>query len=195
MPTVRRALSADADAIVALLSDVFAPDPFVRWTIGGGGERRRRRYVDLILRRLTLPHGEVWVDDAGRGAALWSPPGTWQLPALTQLALLPRVIGVVGFRRMGVVAQASEQIEAGRPAEPHYYLALLGTETASRRQGVGRRLLRPVLAQADDSGSLCVLDTSVEANVAFYRGSGFEVSRCIDLEDGPPVWTMTRRPR
>lgn len=190
----RRAHEADAKAIVSLLSEVFAKDPFVSWIIGDGGERQRRRYVDLILRRLTLPHDEVWLDEEGRGAALWSPPGAWQLPAMAQLALLPRVIGVVGWRRLGAVSLAAERIEAGRPSEPHYYLALLGTEKASRRQGVGRQLLRPVLTRADEQGTRCVLDTSVEANVGFYRGSGFEVARCIDLEDGPPVWTMIREP-
>ena len=192
---VRRARSTDAPALIAILTRAFEGDPFVEWTIGGRGPKARRRYVELVVRRLTLPHGECWLDAQGRGAALWAPPGAWETTLGAQLAMLPAVLRVVGLRRMMTVATAAERIEAGRPPPPWYYLALLGTRPEARRRGVASALLRAVTRRCDDEHVPALLETSVPANTEFYRRFGFEVTREIALpEDGPAVWAMRRDP-
>ena len=173
-PRVLAAGASDAAGIGRALTRALADDPFVRWVVDGTDERARRRYVDLVLRRLTLPHGHVFTTPRHEGASLWVPPGSWDLGWVEQVRLLPAVARVVGLSRLMRVAEASDVIERSRMAAPHYYLALLGTVPEARGRGVARALLAPVLRRCDAEGVPAALETSVPANVPFYARFGFE---------------------
>ncbi|HJL03169.1 MAG TPA: GNAT family N-acetyltransferase [Polyangiaceae bacterium LLY-WYZ-15_(1-7)] len=199
-PPVRRAGPDDAEAVLAILDEGFAADPFVRWVVerpGRSAERTaaaRRRYLRLVLERLVLPHGEVWMDEGARAAALWVAPGGWDLPLGEQLRLLPTVARVVGWRRLPRMAYASAAIEEGRPPA-FWYLALVATREAARGQGLGRAVLAPVLERCDVEGELALLETSKRKNLGWYRRLGFEERRHVDLGEGaPPVWSLVREP-
>jgi GNAT superfamily N-acetyltransferase len=83
------------------------------------------------------------------------------------------------------------------PAQPYWYLELVGVEPTAQGLGVGTRLLEPVLARADEAGQRCYLETMTERNVAWYGTLGFEVVRAgVSFSPGgPPNWTMLRHPR
>ncbi|MAQ18207.1 MAG: N-acetyltransferase [Sandaracinus sp.] len=190
--TIVRAGLGDRDALVALLAEAFADDPFIGWLVGGD-PRRVRRYVRLVLERLTLPHGTVWTDANRRSVACWAPPGGWDLALGDQLRLLPALTRALGFGRLGPAARASARIEVGRP-ERHWYLALVATAPEARGQGLGRAVMAPALAEAAAEGVPALLETSAPANLAFYRSQGFAVTRELPPEEGsPPVWSMRRR--
>lgn len=195
-PAVRVATADDAPAIVRTLVRAFADDPFVRWIVRpGGGEELLRSYMDMALRRMTMPHGAVYTTDDLRAVALWAPPGTWDLSVGDQLALLPTVLRIVGVGRLPAVAQGIGEIEAGRPEPPWWFLTLLGTEPAAQRTGLGSAVLRPVLERCDREGIPAVLDTCVESNLRFYARHGFRVSGRIQLPaGGPPCWSLVRSP-
>jgi ribosomal protein S18 acetylase RimI-like enzyme len=78
-----------------------------------------------------------------------------------------------------------------RPAQPYWYLEVVGVEPAAQGMGIGTRLLEPVLTVADEAGQLCYLETITERNVAWYRRLGFEVRSAGvsftpgDLQTGP----------
>lgn len=195
MHRIRRADASDVPALCDVLERALANDPFVGWIVGDR-PGARARYVRMVLCDLTLPFGEVYTTDERAGAALWAPPGAWEVGVAAQLRILPRVARVVGLRRVMSVARDSALIEQGRPARPYHYLALLGTAPEHRGRGVGRALLEPVLARSDREGGLAVLDTSVEANVRWYERAGFRVTRELSLpRGGPSLWTMIRRSR
>jgi GNAT superfamily N-acetyltransferase len=61
-----------------------------------------------------------------------------------------------------------------------------------QRQGLGTRLVEPILECADCDGATCRLETSDPANVAFYERFGFEVVE--GGVPGAPVLTAMRRP-
>jgi GNAT superfamily N-acetyltransferase len=187
----------DAEAAVRVLEAAFAEDPFVRWLVGDR-PRGKRRYFDLMLRTLALPRGLVHVaeGDGGLvGAALWAPPGTWDLGLTDSLRILPMMVEIIGIRRFGRISRHLEAIDAARPPEPRYLLTLVGTLPEVRGRGIGRRLLAPVLERCDEEGATAVLETSVERNLGFYQGVGFEVTREMVLDDGGPrLWIMTRAP-
>ena len=87
-------------------------------------------------------------------------------------------------------------IEAAHPEEPHWYLAVVGTEPRLQHQGIGSALLAPVLERCDRDFVPAYLESSREDNVAFYQRLGFEVTTPIDLPGGGPrVWPMWRDPR
>ena len=97
---VRRATPADVPALTGVLVRAFADDPLVAWAVRPDTRRgdAYRRLFDLFLRRLTLPHGEVYTTTDLRGAALWTPPGTWRQGLWQQVAQLPDWLAVVGPR-------------------------------------------------------------------------------------------------
>ena len=84
-------------------------------------------------------------------------------------------------------------VDKVHPAEPHWYLALLGTDPAVQGRGVGSALLAPAMQQADAEGVSCYLETQKEANIAYYRRFGFEETERLTPDPaGPPLFTLTR---
>jgi ribosomal protein S18 acetylase RimI-like enzyme len=189
---VRKARPADVPRIVDTLLAAFAEDPFVAWVVGDRGERARRRYFELALTRLTLPHDTVWMTDDAASVALWAPSESWHLSPLAQLLMVPRVARVVGLGRMKIVGAGVDRVERGRPRSPFLLLVLLGTIPDARGSGLATEVLRPGLARCDAEDRLAVLDTSVPKNVDFYRSRGFGVVRDVELPDGPKVWSLVR---
>jgi ribosomal protein S18 acetylase RimI-like enzyme len=186
---VRDARPDELDAVIALLDVAFERDPFVGW-LTRNDARARRRYVTLVTRRLIAPRGRIFVDDSLRAVALWMPPGGWNLPLGTQLAMLPTLARVVGARRLFGVAKVSAAIEEGRP-EAHWYLALVGTSPEARGTGLGSAVVEAGLALARADGVPALLETSNSANVRWYERFGFAIRRRLDPPDAPPVWTLS----
>jgi ribosomal protein S18 acetylase RimI-like enzyme len=186
---VRDARPDELDAVIALLDVAVERDPFVGW-LTRNDARARRRYVTLVTRRLIAPRGRIFVDDSLRAVALWMPPGGWNLPLGTQLAMLPTLARVVGARRLFGVAKVSAAIEEGRP-EAHWYLALVGTSPEARGTGLGSAVVEAGLALARADGVPALLETSNSANVRWYERFGFAIRRRLDPPDAPPVWTLS----
>ena len=79
---------------------------------------------------------------------------------------------------------------------PHWYLWVLGVDPSSQGQGIGGKLIEPVLARSDDEGVPCYLETQLERNVAFYERRGFEIVWQGEVPQRElMLWTMIREPR
>ncbi|HJL14840.1 MAG TPA: GNAT family N-acetyltransferase [Sandaracinaceae bacterium LLY-WYZ-13_1] len=198
---IRRAGRDDADATLDVLERALAADPFVSWLArpGAGHARARRSYLRLMLERIALPRGIVYVAESAGGAlwgaSLWAPPGTFELSAGETLKLMPLMLDVVGLSRMPRIGRVLDAVDAARPPEPRWLLTLLGTLPDRRGRGVGSALLRPALERCDDAGLRAVLETADPGNLAFYRRFGFEVAARRPLgDDGPESFTMVREP-
>jgi ribosomal protein S18 acetylase RimI-like enzyme len=97
-------------------------------------------------------------------------------------------------RREFLAAMAyMDEIHKSAVPGAHWYLWALAVEPGCQGQGIGSRLLRPVLARADKEGLSCYLETHAERNVAFYQKWGFRVVN-DDLMPGQGgrMWTMLR---
>jgi GNAT superfamily N-acetyltransferase len=186
---VRDAPPDELDAVVALLDEAFEHDPFVGW-LTRARPSARRRYVELVTRRLIAPRGRVLVESSLRAAALWMPPGGWNLPLATQLGMLPTLARVAGVSRLFEVARVSAAIEEGRP-DAHWYLALVGTAASARGAGLGGAVVEAGLRLAERDAVPALLETSNEANLAWYARFGLGITRRLDPPgDAPPVWTL-----
>jgi ribosomal protein S18 acetylase RimI-like enzyme len=109
------------------------------------------------------------------------------------LGLAPLRFGL-GWLRRSVNAMSRLEAAHKRDVGPrHWYLFLLGVDPSRQRQGIGGRLIEPVLSKAAADGVTCYLDTTHERNVSFYRRHGFEVVTAGQVPGGGPrFWTMTR---
>lgn len=196
-PAVRRAADTDVDAVGAMLARAFDDDPISEYLLPSA--RRRPQglcaFFGSQIRLDYLPHGEVYTTEDRAGAALWAPPGKPTLKGLRALAAVlpvaPYVVGATLIRSLRFLTR----LEAIHPREPHWYLAVLGTDPARQGQGVGSALLQPVLTRCDAEGERAYLESSKEKNIPFYRRHGFEVTRELRLDGSPPLWTMWRDPR
>jgi predicted N-acetyltransferase YhbS len=81
------------------------------------------------------------------------------------------------------------------PREPHWYLAVLGTDPPHQGKGVGAALMTPVLARCDAEGTGAYLESSKPDNVPYYERFGFRVTGQIDMPKGPTMWPMWRDPQ
>jgi ribosomal protein S18 acetylase RimI-like enzyme len=88
-----------------------------------------------------------------------------------------------------------ERMGACHPAEPHWYLPLIGVDPAHQRQGFGSVLLQHALSQCDHDHTPAYLESSNPANIPLYRRHGFEVMGTIQVGSSPPVFPMLRPAR
>jgi ribosomal protein S18 acetylase RimI-like enzyme len=195
-PAIRRASERDIPALAGVLARAFFDDPVASWAWRPDGLRLAalERFQGTRTRQL-IGHEEVWVDDGLKCAALWAPPGHWKASVRETLELVPcfakpRLIG-----RLPLVTLGWEKLERGHPREPHYYLAVLGTDPAAQGRGLGSTVLQGVLEQCDRDGVGAFLESSKESNIAFYARHGFRVTEEVRLVRGPSMWKMWREPR
>jgi ribosomal protein S18 acetylase RimI-like enzyme len=193
---VRKAEAPDIRPLAAALARAFEDDPVMTWLLPN--TRRQRRLpalFELELKYLHLPHNEVYTTADLSGGALWAPPGKWQTPPVNLLRSTPRLTFALGTR-IPIALRTIAAVEKVHPREPHWYLAVLGTEPAWQGKGVGSALLAPVLDRCDQTAAAAYLESSKESNIPFYNRHGFEVTGTIDLPGGGPrVWPMWREPR
>jgi len=132
------------------------------------------------------------------GVAAWLPPGAFPLSSRRQLRVLPDTARMLAAspRSTPRLLRFMAGVRRLHPAQPYWYLEVIGVEPSAQGLGIGSRLLEPVLALADEAGQRCYLETMTERNVAWYGKLGFEVSRAgvSFAPGGPPNWTMLRHP-
>ena len=190
----RRAGQQDVDVLSGVLARAFRDDPVMSWVFPREATRVawNRSFFRFRLRWM-LRQEEVWTTDDGAGAALWAAPERWRLTPRETLGLA-RFFPATG-RHTGRVLRGLSLIEARHPETPHWYLAVLGTDPSRQGEGIGSRLLAPVLDGCDADEVPAYLESSKERNIAFYARHGFRVTEEVQLPGGPPVWLMWRDPR
>ena len=197
---VRRATFSDVSPMAAVLGRALENDPGICWMFPRSRTRRRalpRVFAAMIL-RLYLPAGEVYTTDDHAAAALWLPPDN-AAPAPSEvicLAVRLAVLAPLVGRALWRAPRLSGLLNARRPRDPHYYLALLGTDPPRQGQGIGSAMLSYQLTRADAEGIPAYLESSNRRNLALYTRHGFEVTQEMRFRrNGPTTWLMWREPK
>lgn len=186
-----------------LLAAALHVDPGWAHVVPDPGRRRvALTAVTGVALRDALPFGNVLAARDGDrlvGVAVWLPPGRYPMGARRTLRAAPAMAALALRipRDLAALARFGAAVDAVFPAEPVWYLLVLGVSPDVQRRGAGRRLLRPVLAEADRTATPCYLETAEPRNVAYYERSGFAaLAPPAPLHPGgPPMTRMTRPPR
>lgn len=196
---VRPARRSDVPALARALGRAFYDDPVMTWMQPDAGRRAAALagFFGAMTRYHFLSGGgaEVATAESGIGAAaLWDPPGRWHHSSREQVAMLPAVIRA--FRgHLGAGRALTEAMQAVHPEEPHWYLAIIGSDPTVRGSGCGHALMRSRLDRCDAEHAPAYLESSNPDNIGYYNRFGFEVTGEIVMPDGPTLWAMWRPPR
>jgi GNAT superfamily N-acetyltransferase len=199
----RPAQKADISELSHALGRAFYDDPVSEWIMPEGRTRAAnlRRFFATVTRHHHFAGGGVEVAGDGStigAAALWDPPGRWKQSSREQLMMLPSFILGFGFRlsvgrKLGDLLNRMKQ---QHPEEPHWYLAVIGSDTSVRGKGYGQALMNSRLDRVDAEHAPAYLESSKAENVPYYQRFGFEVTGEIVLPNGgPTLWPMWRAPR
>ena len=119
------------------------------------------------------------------------PPNT-QPDEAALMALIQQ--GVEGSKQPAL-ASILEQLSGHHPQEPHWHLAMIGTDPICQGQGYGSALLAHTLAICDQQRNLVYLEATNARNVALYQKHGFEVLGTVQAENSPTLYPMLRHPQ
>lgn len=167
------ATTADRDRVVGTLVAAFPDDPVLRHLFpepGAYPAGAAAFFGRLFDKR--VGRDSVWMAGDGWSVAIWEPPGT---PAPTE-DLPDRVRAY------------DDAVHALLPAEPFWYLGVLGTHPEHAGHGYGRAVMAAGLRRAAEDGLPAYLETSNPANVGIYERAGWTVA--ATTTEPLPIWVM-----
>jgi ribosomal protein S18 acetylase RimI-like enzyme len=194
-----RLQASQIPAASEVLAKAFENDPMFSYIFPKDDGRRMGKMKQLFISslRYSQPFDSIYTTDTLKGVAIWIPPGKYPMSLWQTIKLgltLPFQLGWGGMGRGIQLFNKIEECHNQYMPEPHWYLAVLGVEPVYQNQGVGGRLLEPILKQADGENLPCYLETDGEKNVSFYQKRGFQVVKAFELSGNLRLWAMRREP-
>ena len=189
---VSDAKAQDRERVVSAIVLAFVCDPVARWAWPEPHD-----YLTYFTDFINVFGGKGFENGTAHsvaefsGGALWLPPGV-QPNEEVLVSLMERSIDP---ERLQVVFAILEKMGGYHPAEPHWYLPLIGVEPAKQGRGLGTALLGYALKRIDREGRIAYLESTNPANIPLYQRHGFEVVGTIQVGDSPLLFPMIRRPR
>jgi GNAT superfamily N-acetyltransferase len=197
---VRPPQKADIRELSRTLGRAFHDDPVMMWMLPDAASRAKSlpRMFATMTRHHFLAGGaaEVATNGSATGAAaLWDPPGRWKPSRREELLMMPGYIWA--FRsRVAMGQEVAELMKKTHPEEPHWYLAVIGSDPTVRGTGYGQALMHSRLDRCDAEHAPAYLESTKSENLPYYQRFGFEVTGEIVLPNsGPTMWPMWRKPR
>lgn len=178
---VRRLGADDREAVVDVLVSAFWDYPVMRFILAGSSDYEADirtlvgMYADL---RLVRGWPVLGVGDDGTlvAASLVSDPMHADLiPEHADVETQVRgALGEAAWERMEAFEAESSSIE---PAEPHYYVGMIGVRPEHQGRGLSRQLMDAVIRISTDDprSKMLALSTETEDNLPYYEHLGFSV--------------------
>lgn len=191
---------ADVRELSRTLGRAFHDDPVMMWMLPDAASREKGlpQLFAAVTRHHHLAGGGVEVARKGKtigAASLWDPPGRWKHSRLEELMAMPGLIRAFGSR-LAAGRDVAETMKRTHPEEPHWYLAVIGSDPTVRGGGFGQALMRSGLDRCDAEHAPAYLESSRPDNVPYYQRFDFDVTGEITLPGGgPTIWPMWRAPR
>ena len=186
------------------LAAAFDQDPLMSRVLPDAPDARRAALETMSRGALSISqsYGRTYTTSGQpQGVAIWQPPdiskndlaelwslvtsGLLQTPFYLRWDRLPDLVWM-----MSIFTKMHEELMP----DPHWYLMMLGVSPQCQGQGIGGKLIQPVLEEADRANVSCYLETTTSAAVRFYQRNGFQTIR-QDFFAGRPYWAMKRSPQ
>ena len=190
-PAVVTAGRAEQEPVLSVITLAFITDPVARWAHADPAEYLSHMpAVANALGGSALDHATAYCIEGHLGAALWLPPGAH--PDHEALGAL--VERTVPEPKRQFLFEALDQMGRYHPAEPHWYLPLIGIDPSWQNGGLGSLLMQHAHAGFDRDGTPAYLESSNPRNIPFYRRHGYKLLGTIRVGTCPPISPMFREP-
>ncbi|MBI9051945.1 MAG: GNAT family N-acetyltransferase [Anaerolineaceae bacterium] len=165
--------------------------------------QRRTRYLPWYFKNIlnaAMRFGTVYTTSEITGVLFILPPNHTEISlweyVQSGFLLTPFILGFRNYKRSmeceAFVGTTQVQLMKNRP---HYYLWGLAVDPEHKAQGIGKTLMKPLLAQADTKEIPIYLETHDENNVRYYQKYGFELILTTSIPKYQlPIWCMMREP-
>ena len=189
---IRTTTQADESPAIDAIVLAFASDPVARW-LWPDPHRYLTRMPQFTraFGGAAFSHGSAHCTEECTGAALWLPPDVHP----DEEALGEVIESTVPDSTRADVYALLEQMGGYHPAEPHWYLPLIGVDPAYQGRGVGGALMKHALQQCDRDQTPAYLESTNPRNVSLYQRHGFEALGEVQVGTSPPIVPMLRPAR
>jgi ribosomal protein S18 acetylase RimI-like enzyme len=193
---VREALPSDLEVISRVVGRAFFDDPMAAYLFPNLASRTQGfgAFAQIAIEQFAGAGISYVTAPSICGAAIWQAPSPPETNPWRQISMAARLVYLLRGRFPRLV-RLGETVQKVHITEPHWYLAILGTDPEVQGRGIGSALLGPTLSRCDRDGEIAYLESSKESNILFYQRHGFSVLREVQIPDGPKLWPMLRRPR
>jgi GNAT superfamily N-acetyltransferase len=197
--------SHHSPATVAALVDSLRYDPFyvtITEEFHANEALRRQalaRYFDYSMSEgVRMGRLVLWPDEA-IGAAVWLLPAAasvYDAERTAKAEFLAWALGTTGAHAYRRIVDFMRPRAAAAVTESAWYLSIVGVAPSAQGQGIGKRLIEPTLAEADEAGVDCYLETFDRRNPGFYQRLGFAaVGSHAEPVTGASYTIMLRSPK
>ena len=134
------------DQVISLLTLAFSDDPPTRWMFPEPSQYLR--HFPTFIRLYAgagFDSGSVLAVEGNEGYAMWLPPGVHS----DEEGIADLLRQSVAATQLTEILDLVAQMTSFQPAEPHWFLPLIGVDPMSRGRGRGSALLQALLAQCD----------------------------------------------
>ena len=188
---MKYATNDDRDLIITILSSSFMDNQSVNYLIPQLSDKQKRiqALMDYSFETCRL-FGEIYISDDDRGCALISFPERKKTTFRSLLTEIKLIFKAIGFENISKAIQREKAISKHYPDGNIYYLWFIGVMPEFQGRGIGEKLMREILADADRMKRAVYLETSTLKNIPWYEKFGFEVYNELDF--GYKLFLMRR---
>ena len=192
MITIKKVTTAEQETAVTAIVKAFSADRAARWMYPDS--QHYWEYLPSFVKAFAgaaFEHGSAALVDGYLAAALWLPPGIHP----DEEAMGKLIRSTVPEGDQAKVFALFEEMDRYHPAEPHWYLPMIGVDPAHQGKGYGSALLQHALARCDREDKLAYLESTSPSSVRLYQRHGFELLGTIQVGSSPQLFPMLRKPR
>ena len=179
-------------SLVATVTSAFSTDPVARWVYPKAADYYRwfPSFVRAFAGKAIEEKSALYTSNYS-GVALWLQPGAHA----DEDALVKLVYDSLPEERYAEMFELFEKMDAGHPADDHWYLPMIGVDTYRQNLGIGTGLMKLALERSDRERLPSYLESSNPRNISLYLRCGFEKVGEIRAGGSPPLVRMLRKPR
>lgn len=183
-----------------VLADAFKEDPLFKILFGDAAENSYKyTLVAKFMIKYCYKYGDVYASSEKFEGIMAITQDEYTYMSLWRMirsgSIFPFIS--IGFKSFMKVASALSPIDDVRKKhmrkKSYVYLQIIGVASENQGKGYGGKLLKELLAMADEVKLPIYLETETESNVHLYERFGFKTLEQMNLPViNQPMWAMIR---
>lgn len=165
------------EKVIEILSECFETNKSVNWIVKQDSKKKERiRHLMDYSFEACIECGQIYLTENLTGAIICSNADD-KLPILEEAYLtLQLVLKVTGIEGIGKALRREKYINQYHPQDEEFlYIWFIGLKKTEQGKGAGSAMLQEVIDKSNKEQIPVYLETSSEANLAFYKKHGFQV--------------------